>query len=64
MGFECTGVCVCVCVCVCVHRYVATASADRTIKVWDLQGGFCTHSLTAHRRVYTHTHKHTHARAL
>ena len=29
--------------------YVATASADRTVKVWDLQGGFCTHSFTGHR---------------
>lgn len=29
--------------------YVATASADRSIRVWDIQGGFCTHSFTGHR---------------
>ena len=26
--------------------FVASASADRTVKVWDLQGGFCTHSFS------------------
>ena len=31
--------------------YVATASADRSVKVWDLQGGFCTHSFTGHSGV-------------
>ena len=30
-------------------RHVATAGADRLVKVWDLQGGFCTHSFTGHR---------------
>jgi WD40 repeat protein len=31
------------------RRYVATAGADRVVKVWDLQAGFCTHSFTGHR---------------
>ena len=31
--------------------FVATASADRSVKVWDLQGGFCTHSFTGHSGV-------------
>lgn len=31
--------------------YVATAGADRAVKVWDLQGGFCTHSFTGHTGV-------------
>lgn len=27
---------------------VATASADRTVRVWDIAKGFCTHSFTGH----------------
>jgi U3 small nucleolar RNA-associated protein 13 len=29
--------------------YLATASADRSIKVWDLAAGHATHSFTGHR---------------
>jgi len=32
---------------------VATASADRVVRVWDVAGGFCTHSLRGHRGVAT-----------
>ena len=28
---------------------LATASADKSAKVWDVEGGFCTHSFTGHR---------------
>lgn len=31
--------------------FVATAGADRMVKVWDLQGGFCTHSFAGHEGV-------------
>ncbi len=29
---------------------LATASADKSAKVWDVEGGFCTHSFTGHRQ--------------
>lgn len=32
-------------------RFVATASADSSIRVWDLQEKFCTHYFTGHRGV-------------
>lgn len=28
---------------------LASASADKSAKVWDIDGGFCTHSFTGHR---------------
>jgi U3 small nucleolar RNA-associated protein 13 len=28
--------------------YVATASADKTVRVHDIQGGFCTHKFSGH----------------
>lgn len=28
---------------------LATASADRSVRVWDIDGGFCTHNFTGHR---------------
>ena len=28
---------------------LATAGADKSAKVWDIEGGFCTHSFTGHR---------------
>jgi WD40 repeat protein len=28
---------------------LATAGADKSAKVWDVEGGFCTHSFTGHR---------------
>lgn len=31
---------------------LATASADKSAKVWDIDGGFCTHSFTGHRSAY------------
>ncbi|CAG8803043.1 15466_t:CDS:1, partial [Racocetra fulgida] len=27
---------------------VATGSADSTVKVWDIEGGFCTHNFRGH----------------
>jgi WD40 repeat protein len=32
-------------------RYIASASADRTIKIWDAQNGACVHTLRGHTRV-------------
>ena len=32
---------------------VATASADRTVKVWNVRKGFCTHNLVGHTSVVT-----------
>ena len=31
--------------------YVATGSADRTVRVWDIVGGFCTHSFRGHQDI-------------
>lgn len=31
--------------------FVATASADRSVRVWDIHGGFCTHSFKDHTDV-------------
>ena len=28
---------------------LATASADRSARVWDIDGGYCTHNFTGHR---------------
>lgn len=30
---------------------MATASVDKSVKVWDIEGGYCTHSFTGHRYV-------------
>lgn len=30
------------------NTLLATASADRTVRVWDIEGGYCTHSLKGH----------------
>ena len=30
---------------------LATCSADRTVRVWDIEGGFCTHSFSGHNGV-------------
>ena len=49
LGCECRcGVCICLCVCVCprscscVHalRYLATTSADKTVKIWNVEKNF------------------------
>lgn len=31
---------------------MATASVDKSVKVWDIEGGYCTHSFSGHR--YAH----------
>lgn len=28
---------------------LATGSADRTVRIWDVDGGFCTHAFAGHR---------------
>lgn len=30
---------------------MATASVDKSVKVWDIEGGYCTHSFSGHRYV-------------
>jgi U3 small nucleolar RNA-associated protein 13 len=34
-------------------RWLATGAADGTVRVWDADGGFCTHHFKAHRTVVT-----------
>ncbi len=60
--YVCTCVCVCVCVCVTGHQtdvdvvgwhpncaYVATASSDRSVRLWDVATGTCVRFLTGLR---------------
>ena len=40
---------------------LATASADRTIRVWDIAQGFCTHAFRGHEGIVTRVLFHPHA---
>ena len=37
---------------------LAAASADKSAKVWDIEGGFCTHSFTGHRSAASNSSEH------
>ncbi|RKP08927.1 quinon protein alcohol dehydrogenase-like superfamily [Thamnocephalis sphaerospora] len=43
---------------------VATGSADSTVKVWDIDGGFCTHNFRGHSGVVSAVRFHPHAQRL
>jgi len=45
-------------------KFAATASTDRTVRVWDVAGAFCTHAFRGHKSIVTRVFFHPDPQAL